>query len=275
MAETARTPPADVVARLRAAGCVFAEDEARMLAAAATGPAHLDALVRSRAAGLPIEQVVGWARFRDLRITVRPGVFVPRRRSEYLVDVALRAAAGRRHLVAVDLCCGSGALGAALAAELAAAGATVRLHAADVDPAAVRCARTNLPATAAVHSGDLYRALPATLRGHVDLLLANVPYVPAGELHLLPAEARDHEPRGTLDGGADGLDVARRVLGDATHWLAAGGRVLIEITPRQAGAAGAAARAADLHAEVTTCQDRDATVLVATRGPAEGPVPGR
>lgn len=265
MPESARTrAPQDLVARLRAAGCVFAEDEADLLTAAATGPSHLEAMVGRRAAGLPIEQVVGWAAFRGLRITVEPGVFVPRRRTEFLIDLALPAAAGRHRPVVVDLCCGSGALGAALAAQLRAAGTAVELHAADIHPAALRCARRNLPGAARVHQGDLYQALPAALRGRVDILLANVPYVPTGDIPLLPAEAREHEPRVTLDGGDDGLHVARRVLAGAPRWLAAGGRVLIETTPRQAPAACSAAEAAGLYPRVHTCDDLDATAVVGT-----------
>src|SRR5215469_2899044 len=102
-----------VVARLRAAGCVFAEDEARLLAAAADSPAELDTLVERRVRGLPLEQGVGWAEFRGLRIFVDPGVFVPRRRSEFLVETAIALARPPGRVVIVDLCCGTGALGLA------------------------------------------------------------------------------------------------------------------------------------------------------------------
>src|SRR6266699_2552994 len=129
-----------IVTRLRAAGCVFAEDEARLLIAAARTPAELDAMVGQRVAGLPLEQVLGWAKFCGLRITVAPGVFVPRRRTEFLVRRA--AALARPGDVIVDLCCGAGAIGAALAAAVDG----VAVYAADIDPAAVRCARQNLPA---------------------------------------------------------------------------------------------------------------------------------
>ncbi|MER6983079.1 putative protein N(5)-glutamine methyltransferase, partial [Streptomyces carpinensis] len=197
---------AAVVAALRTAGCVFAEDEAELILAAARTPEELAALVDRRVAGLPLEQVLGWAEFFGLRILVEPGVFVPRRRTEFLVEQAVAQAGDAR--VVVDLCCGSGAVGAALAAALG----PVELHAADIDPAAVRCARRNIASLGGrVHSGDLFEALPAGLRGRVDVLAANVPYVPTGEVGLLPSEARDHEPPVALDGGADGLDVLRRV----------------------------------------------------------------
>src|SRR5450631_1505826 len=92
-----------IVARLSAAGCVFAEDEAQLLISAARSPAELTAMVDRRVAGLPLEQVIGWAEFCGLRIAVDPGVFVPRRRTEFLVAQAIDLA-GRAALV-VDLCC--------------------------------------------------------------------------------------------------------------------------------------------------------------------------
>src|SRR5579864_9525778 len=200
-------PESVIVARLRAAGCVFAEDEARLLMSAARTPAELDAMVGQRAAGLPIEQVLGWAEFCGQRIAVAPGVFVPRRRTEFLVRQA--EALARPGAVIVDLCCGAGAIGAALAAAVDRA----EVHAADIDPAAVRCARRNVPGQ--VYQGDLYEPLPSRLRGRVAIVVANVPYVPSGEIRLLPAEARAHEPRVALDGGPDGLDVLRRVAAGA------------------------------------------------------------
>ena len=220
------------MARLRAAGCVFAEDEAGLLLEAAAGD-QLELLVRRRVTGEPLEQVLGWAEFCGLRITVEPGVFVPRRRTELLVRQAL--AVLRRHAareadvshhrppLVVDLCCGSGAVAAAIRARAPAA----EVHAADVDPAAVGCARRNLPAER-VHEGDLYAALPAQLRGRVDVLVVNAPYVPTDHLALMPPEARLYEARVALDGGADGVDVQRRVVDEAAPWLAPGGHLLVE-----------------------------------------------
>ena len=169
-----------VVARLRAAGCVFAEDEARLLLAEA-GPGALEALVARRVAGEPLEHVLGWAGFCGLRVAVAPGVFVPRRRTEALAEEGV--ALSRPGAVVVDLCCGSGALGLAVAASVA----DVELHAADVDPAAVACARANLAGVGGrAYAGDLFGALPGELRGRVDLLLANVPYVPSDAIALMP-----------------------------------------------------------------------------------------
>ena len=103
---------------------------------------------------------------------------------------------GSRRPVVVDLCCGSGAVGAALAAAL-----DVELYAVDVDPEAVRCARRNVgPVGGVVYAGDLYAPLPADLHGRVEVLAANAPYVPTDDIRLLPLEARLHEPRAALDG---------------------------------------------------------------------------
>ncbi|GAV40011.1 putative protein N(5)-glutamine methyltransferase [Streptomyces acidiscabies] len=253
--------PAVIIA-LRTAGCVFAEDEADLILSVARTEAELAALVARRAAGEPLEVVVGWAEFAGLRIAVAPGVFVPRRRTEYLVDRALATAPHAK--VVVDLCCGSGAVGAALAASLT----PPELHAADVDPAAVACARTNLtPYGGRVHEGDLYAALPDTLRGRVDILAANVPYVPTGEVALLPTEARDHEPLVALDGGTDGLDVLRRVAAEATHWLAPGGCLLVETSEHQARRALDAFAAGGLTPRLEYDEDLYAHVVLGIRGP--------
>ncbi|WP_329154613.1 putative protein N(5)-glutamine methyltransferase [Streptomyces anulatus] len=243
---------------LRRAGCVFAEDEARLLHEAAASADELSLLVERRAAGLPLEHVLGWADFHGRRFAVDAGVFVPRRRTEFLVAQA--AALAPRRAVVVDLCCGSGALGVALAAASDAA----ELHACDVEPAAVRCARRNVGDLGHVYEGDLFAPLPAALRGRVDVLLANVPYVPTGDVELLPAEARIHEPRVALDGGGDGLDVMRRVAAGAPQWLAPGGSLLVEASERQRETAVEVLRAAGLIPRVLVSEEWYATVLVGT-----------
>ena len=251
-----------VVARLRAAGCVFAEDEARLLTEAARCPAELDALVERRVSGLPLEQVVGWAEFRGLRISVDPGVFVPRRRSEFLVETAISLARQPAPLIA-DVCCGTGALGLAVAAGLGGTGTGgAELHAADIDPAAVACARRNLePAGGHVYQGDLFGPLPRELRGRVTVLICNAPYVPSRDVAFLPPEARDYEPRGALDGGPDGLAVLRRAAAEAPRWLAPGGLLLVETSDPQAPAMARAMTAAGLTARVHTCEEYGATVV--------------
>jgi release factor glutamine methyltransferase len=220
-------------------------------------------MVGRRVAGQPLEHVLGWAEFRGLRIAVDPGVFVPRRRTAFLVAQALALAPAAR--VVVDLCCGSGAVGAALLAELGSAElGGAELHAVDIDPSAVRCARRNLAGTGArVHQGDLYQPLPTDLRGRVDLLVANAPYVPSSAVGLMPPEARLHEPLVALDGGADGLDVLRRVIAGAPRWLAPGGRLLVETSEEQAPALAADVAAAGLVPGVVTEPAVGATVVIA------------
>jgi len=265
----------ELVARLRAAGCVFAEEEAELLLAEATGPEHVETLVTRRAAGEPLEVVVGWAAFCGLRVGVDPGVFVPRRRTEFLVELGLRELAsgpggsGGRPVV-VDLCCGTGAVGLAVATAWPAPPG-VELHAADVDPVAVRCAARNLAGTGGhVHRGDLYAALPGELAGRVDLLLVNAPYVPTGEIAFMPPEARDHEPHHALDGGPDGVEVHRAVAAEAGRWLRPGGRLLIETGGHQAPLTAAALRDAGLDPRVETSPELEATVVIGGRPPVAG-----
>jgi release factor glutamine methyltransferase len=250
-------PVPTIAARLRSAGCVFAEDEAGLLVAEAADAAALDQMVERRVGGEPLEHVLGWAELRGRRIAVEPGVFVPRRRSELLAAEAVAVAPGGA--VVVDLCCGSGAVGTVVTAEVEG----VELHAADIDAVAVRCARRNVAAVGGqVHRGDLYAALPAGLRGRVDVLVANAPYVPTAEVGLLPREARLHEPGAALDGGADGLDVQRRVIAAAPAWLAPGGTLLIETSGLQAPATAAAFVRAGLAPRISRSDDLDATVVV-------------
>lgn len=251
----------EIAAALRAAGCVFAEEEAGLLRRAAADDDELGALLARRVAGEPLEHVVGWAQFDGLRVAVEPGVFVPRRRSEALVAVAA-GLVGPGDAV-LDLCCGSGALGLAVAHRVPG----VSLHAADVDPVAVRVARHNVaPVGGVVHEGDLFATLPDALRGAFDLVVANVPYVPHDELRLMPREAREFEPAVALDGGGDGLDLLRRVAGEVGAWLAAGGSLLTEVNPAQSPAATAALGAGGLVVRAVVPEDDDETVvLVGTR----------
>ena len=270
---TSPDPRSAIVARLRSAGCVFAEDEAQLLMSAAATPASLSAMVDRRAAGEPLEHVLGWAEFCGLRIAVGPGVFIPRRRTELLVrEAAILASQSGPPLVVVDLCCGSGAVGAALAVALGGVAGSglaerrIELYAADLDPAAVWCARRNVAAAGGqVYEGDLDEPLPATLQGRVDILVANAPYVPTDEVALLPAEARIHEPRLALDGGADGLDILRRVAEAAPGWLAPGGHLLSETSTGQAPRLTGAMARAGLVPRVVRSEELNATVVIATR----------
>jgi release factor glutamine methyltransferase len=201
--------------------------------------------------------------------------------------------------VVVDLCCGSGAIGAAIAAygegrirlSTDADGDTVFVPAdqggpdsnagfdaadrggpvhggsgfevwgADVDAGAVASARRNL-GVGRVCEGDLFEALPAGLRGRVDVMVVNAPYVPSAAIATMPAEARVHEAPIALDGGGDGLDVQRRIVAGAAEWLAEGGRLLIETSEQQAPLTAALFEAAGLHPRIERDESLDATVVV-------------
>jgi release factor glutamine methyltransferase len=258
----ALVPPHDpeLSDRLRAAGCVFAEDEAALLVGTAAGPDELERLVARRVAGEPLEWVLGRVEFAGQQMIIEAGVFIPRQRSVFLVECAVGVAVAAASVAptVLDLCCGTGALGAAFRARVPGA----EVHASDVDAAAVRCAGTNLGDQ--VYRGDLFDGVPAHLR--FDILLANVPYVPTGAIATMPAEARDHEPLVALDGGTDGLDVLRRVAADAPRWLAPKGVLLTECSADQAEAACAVLARAGLGPSVRRDAERGATVVIARNG---------
>ncbi len=264
------TPPdiqAAITKRLRSAGCVFAEDEARLLSSAADTADEVDELVALRVAGEPLEYILGWAEFCGLRILVDRGVFVPRRRTEFLVHQATPLAPSPA--VVLDLCCGSGAIGMAIASILDG----VELHAVDIDPVSVACTRRNLaPASGQAYVGDLYAPLPRELRGRIDILVANAPYVPSDAIGSMPPEARDHEPRVALDGGPDGLDILRRIVAEAPEWLTPDGSLLFETSKQQAPHALETVAAHGLGSRLATSTELDATVVIATkpRRPARG-----
>lgn len=247
----------DLVRRLRAAGCVFAEDEARLLLESAPDPGARETLIARRVAGEPLEHVLGWVDLAGVRVLIDPGVFVPRRRTGVLVGAAVQGLVDRVDPVVLDLCCGCGAVGAAIAARVPAA----QIWASDVDPAAVACARRNLPPERVVQ-GDLFAGLPTMLQGHLDVVVANTPYVPTDRLDLMSVDAREHEPVLARDGGADGLTLLRRVAAQAPVWLRPGGVLAIEIGRDQTAPALAAFAAAGLTAEMRRAEDVDGTAVV-------------
>jgi release factor glutamine methyltransferase len=259
---------ADLVSVLRAAGCVFAEDEAQLLLSEAPSTAELAVWVERRVSGEPLECIIGWAEFCGLHIAVDPGVFVPRRRTELLVSEAAALLRDRSLLPAsasssavVDLCCGSGAVGVALAARASLG----ELHLADIDPLAVQCARRNVAAVGGqVHQGDLYAALPARLRRQVQLIVVNAPYVPTGALPTMPPEARVHEPSRSLDGGVDGLDLHRRIIREAPEWLDPNGHLVIESSEPQAAGTAAVMAVAGFAARTVHSEELDGTIVVGT-----------
>lgn len=243
----------DLVERLRAAGCVFAEDEASLLTAEASDVTHLEHLVARRVRGEPLEQILGWAEFAGLRLAVTPGVFVPRRRTLRLAreTVSLTPPAGH----VLDLCCGVGAVAAVVARDRP--GATIQLS--DIDPSAVDCARQNVP-TATAHTGDLFAPLPHHLR--FDVIAVNAPYVPTAQIAAMPPEARDHERHVALDGGPDGAALHRRIAAVAADWLTPDGHLLIETARHLAPLTAAALTAHGLSSHAVHDDDLEATVVV-------------
>lgn len=233
-----------VTGRLVAAGCVAAGEEATELVAAAPDEPTLESWLRRREQGEPPAWITGTLVFCGRPLHVAPGVYVPRPQTEELARraAALLPAGGS----AVDLCTGAGAVAAHLRAQVP----TAAVVGVDIDPRAAACARRNgVPAAV----GDL----AGPVRGHrfVDVVTAVAPYVPTGDIRLLPADVQRHEPRRALDGGDDGLDLVRRVVAAARRLLRPGGWLLTEIGGAQDEALAPAL--ATGFAAVTTWWDDD------------------
>ncbi|MGP9503020.1 methyltransferase [Specibacter sp. AOP5-B1-6] len=302
MKHTSQQPDETLVSTLRSAGCVYAEEEAAILLEAADSATDLARLLDLRVQGYPLEHIVGWAQFCGLRIAVAPGVFVPRRRSEFLVAQTLAALAGlaaldgsngpeshagkpgpgpqrvpvppshaephTQQLTVLDLCSGSGAVGTALAHVLPGC----ELHASDIDRAAVDCAAGNIAAfNGRAYCGDLFAAVPDGLRGSFDVIAANAPYVPSAAIMFMPQEARVHEPEIALDGGVDGLELHRRIAAQAPLWLRPGGVLLLESSARQAPASAAILASNGFSASTSSSVDFDGTVVTGRLAPRQLP----
>lgn len=207
-----------VTGRLATAGCVAAADEAAAILAAAPDRATVGAWVTRRERGEPLAWIVEHVRFCGGVVHVTPGVYVPRVQTE---DLARRAVALLpRHGVALDLCTGAGAIAAHLTRRIP----TALVIGLDIDASAARCtARNGVMAVVA----DL--AEPIRAERYVDVVTAVAPYVPTDAIGVLPADVRRFEPRVALDGGADGLDVIRRVVAAAGRLLRPGGWLLLEV----------------------------------------------
>lgn len=211
--------------RLRAAGCVFAEDEANILLQSAEGE-MLSELLARRIAGEPLEQIVGWVEFAGARLNVVPDVFVPRQRTTLLAEHTIRTIeeAGPRPRL-LEAFCGVGPV----ATRVSQAVPGAQIHLGDHDGSALECARTNAGPQAHYHLTSCLAGLPAELAGSFNVISAVPPYVPDSATQFLPREARDHEASMALFGGADGLDLVRRLISESPPWLAPGGALLIEL----------------------------------------------
>lgn len=238
--------------------------------------ALLEALVLRRLAGEPLQLVLGRWPFRTVELELVPGVFVPRPETEVVAGVAIDHARrlGPGALVA-EPCTGTGAIAASLLAEVD----DVEVYATDRSPAAVALARRNLAAVtqgalrprAHVLQGDLLAPLPRRLCGRLDLLVANPPYLPCGDLEQLAPEVAEHDPPAALFGGVDGHEVVDRLLAAAGTWVRPGGVVVLEIDDRRGEQVCDAARAAGLEGVhlVADLAGRDRAV-VATSPAASG-----
>ncbi|HEX6886847.1 MAG TPA: peptide chain release factor N(5)-glutamine methyltransferase [Candidatus Nanopelagicales bacterium] len=264
----------DAAQALRAAGVPSPEVDAELLLAHATArpratlrlldpqvpaeqAAAFEAMVAQRAGRLPLQHLTGRAPFRHLELSVGPGVFIPRPETELVIDLVLGHLEEARHgpdtpaapgTLLVDLCTGSAALALALATEVP--GSAV--HAVELDAEAVGWARRNAsehaaPVAAAgsslaIHHADATTAAEvggplAALRGLVDVVVSNPPYVPDAAIPREP-EVRDHDPHVALFGGPDGLAVVRPLAEQAALLVRPGGLVLIEHADVQGEAAG-------------------------------------
>jgi release factor glutamine methyltransferase len=251
-------------ARLAACGIQAPSHDARRLAAHGLGEpwsaiwsrlrepmsgpmlAGLDALTDRRARGEPLAYIEGGVVFAGLELRCGPGALVPRPETETLVDVALGLLGERSAPVVADVGTGTGAVALAIAA--ARPGAEV--WAADASPQALEYARANVRRTGLpvrVASGDLFGALPSVLRGGIDVVVANPPYVSETEAETLPPDVRA-EPREALVAGPTGDEILLRLVGEAPAWLRPDGALALEVgTPEQA---------ARLEARLTDWADR-------------------
>jgi release factor glutamine methyltransferase len=212
------------------------------------GVAAVDAMVARRAAGEPLQYVLGRWGFRALDLLVDRRVLIPRPETEVVAELAIdelrRLGGGDRPVAAADLGTGSGALALSLAAEVL----TAQVWGTDRSADALAVARANLAglgrpgSRVRLAAGDWFAALPAELRGHLDLVVSNPPYV--GEDEALPPEVVDWEPREALVAGPAGDEALLRILAEAPSWLARPGTVVLELAPTHAAPVAAAATAA-------------------------------
>jgi release factor glutamine methyltransferase len=190
---------------------------------------HYGRYLHQRMEGSPTQYITGRQEFYGREFRVTRDVLIPRPETEHLIETALRSAARCLVRSIVDIGTGSGAIAITLALEM-----KTRVFATDISPAALRIARENarrLEAPVDFIAADLAAALPSNL---FDLVVSNPPYVPSTD--SLPREVREHEPEIALYGGADGLDVYRRLIPDAARVLKPGGRLVMELGYRSAEA---------------------------------------
>lgn len=191
-------------------------------------------VVRRRAAGEPLQHILGLTEFYSHPFQVAPGVFIPRPETERLVEEAVPLVAPPDHRllapVALEIGCGSGIIGICLALEVP----RLTVYASDINPRAVELGRHNahllgVDARVEFLPGSRFEPFPRHLRGQVDLIVSNPPYVRRGDIAGLDREVAQHDPHEALDGGPDGLVFYRALASEMGAWLRPGGHVAVEI----------------------------------------------
>jgi release factor glutamine methyltransferase len=185
----------------------------------------------------PLQYITGRQEFWGLDFLVTPDVLIPRPETELLIETALGAVPDRNKPVTiVDLCTGSGCIAVSLARELPSA----RIFATDTSAKALEVARENarvheVPGGIRFLEGDLFGPLEELdIRGQVDIIVSNPPYVPLGERRTLQPEVRDYEPAAALFAGPDGTELHRRIIGTAPRFLKGKGCLIMEMGLGQA-----------------------------------------
>ncbi len=244
---------------------IFSEQESEVAAHQAQ---ELAGVVAQRLERVPLAYILGYREFYGINVAVTPDVLIPRPETEGIVEHTLFMALmgmETRELTIADVGTGSGAIAVNLAIHLPAA----RIYAVDISEPALDVAAYNIRAHAVADRvrlghGDLLEPLPEP----VDVIVANLPYIPTARIPTLQPEVRQ-EPPTALDGGPDGLDLVRRLLAQAPAKLNAPGIILLELDPEQFPAAEATARQHFPNAEITAEQDltRRDRIMVVNRGP--------
>ena len=232
-----------------------------------TGEKYL-ALVARRAGGEPLPFLIGKIEFWGLELQVKPGAFVPRPSSELTVERALARLKKKKAPVVIDVCTGAGPIALAIADEIPKA----NVYGTDILDEGLNQGRKNARRlginNVTLKQGDMYKSLPKSLRGSVDMITGHIPYVPADEIDDLPSEVREFEPLETLtDASHDGLFLVRHAIEEAPQWLKPGGWLLLEVSDDLPPKLRKLIRKAGLEDKGVATDEDDLSVVVEARKP--------